>query len=64
MSVILRTSDNHEYVLAGYAFSVQQTVNAARGGGKLIPLERDTIPTGQMVYIDPDTVVSIKDSVY
>ena len=59
--VMLRTKDGELHVLAGYAYKVQETVNQARGGGKLIALERDVIPTGQMVYVDPDEVVSIKD---
>lgn len=61
MSVILRTKDGQSYSLSGYARKVQKTVNDARGGGKLIELERDRIPTGQMLWVDPDEVVSIKD---
>lgn len=61
MTVILRTSDGNSYSLAGYASRVQEVVNSARGGGKLIPLERDLIPTGQMIYVDPDEVIVIKD---
>jgi hypothetical protein len=61
MTCILRTRDGNSYSLRDYASRVQETVNAARGGGKLIPLERDRIPTGQMVWIDPDEVIAIKD---
>jgi hypothetical protein len=60
--VILRTDDGEAYALAGYASQVQEKVNAARGEGKLIPLERDVIPTGQMIWIDPDHVVVIRDA--
>lgn len=61
MTVILRTRDGQSYSLAGYASSVQEAVNAARGKGRLIPLERDRTPTGQMLWVDPDEVVVIKD---
>lgn len=61
MTVILRTRDGESYSLSGYASRVQKQVNEARGGGKLIALERDRIPTGQMLWVDPDEVVAIKD---
>lgn len=61
MTVILRTRDGESYSLAGYASNVQKTVNDARGKGQLIPLERDRTPTGQMLWVDPDEVVAIKD---
>lgn len=61
MTVILRTRDGESYSLVGYASRVQAAVNAARGKGQLIPLERDRIPTGQMLWVDPDEVVAIKD---
>lgn len=61
MTVILRTSDGESYSLRGYASQIAEKVNAARGEGQLIALERDRIPTGQMIHIDPDEVVAIKD---
>jgi hypothetical protein len=61
MTVILRTKDGESYSLSGYASQVAEKVNAARGGGELIALERDLIPTGQMIHVDPDEVVAIKD---
>lgn len=60
--VILKTDTGETHYLSGYAAKVQEAVNEARGKGKLIPLERNVIPTGQMVYIDPDHVTSIRDS--
>lgn len=63
-TVVMKLSDGTEFHLAGWASKIQETVNAARGGGKLIALEKYDIPTGQMVYIDPDAVVSIRDSRY
>jgi hypothetical protein len=61
MTVILRTKDGESYSLRGYAIQVAEKVNAARGGGELIALERDLIPTGQMIHVDPDEVVTVKD---
>jgi hypothetical protein len=61
VTCIMWTRDGNSYSLRDYASNVQKAVNAARGGGKLIPLERDLIPTGQMIWIDPDEVVAIKD---
>jgi hypothetical protein len=61
VTVILRTRDGESYSLSSYACIVQEKVNEARGKGQLIPLERDLIPTGQMLWVDPDEVVAIKD---
>jgi hypothetical protein len=61
VTVTLATKDGRSYSLAGYARDVQETVNEARGSGKLIQLERDRIPTGQMIWIDPDEVCAIED---
>ena len=49
------------YFVEGYASDAQEKVNAGRGQGKLIAFERTITPTGQMVWLDPDEVVSIKD---
>ena len=59
--VILHTDDGESYYLAGFAREVSKQVNEARGGGKLISLERDAIPTGQLLWVDPDRVTLIKD---
>jgi hypothetical protein len=61
MSVTLGMKSGFQFALAGYASRVQEVVNEGRGTGKLIGLERDRIPTGQMVYIDPDDVEFVKD---
>lgn len=61
MTVILRTRDGQSYSLSGYASDVQKVVNDARGKGQLIPLERERIPTGQHLWVDPDEVIVIKD---
>lgn len=61
--VKLSLRNGETYYLAGYASDVQETVNKARvsGTGELIPLERDAIPTGQHVYIDPNEVAAVRD---
>jgi hypothetical protein len=57
--IVMDTGDS--YSLRGYASEVQARVNEARGSEQLIPLERDRIPTGQMIYLDPDHVMAVKD---
>lgn len=59
--VKIRLEDGHELIAAGYASRVSEIVNEARGSGKLIELERDAIPTGQMFHVDPDKVVLVRD---
>lgn len=59
--VMLVTTSGQKFILAGYASRVQQQVNEGRGKSELIPFERDVTPTGQMVYIDPDNVESVRD---
>jgi hypothetical protein len=49
------------YSLRGHASEIQAKVNEGRGAEQLIPLERDRIPTGQMIYLDPDHVMTVKD---
>lgn len=61
MRVLVRMENGDRYVVMGYASDVAEKVNAARGSGKLISLERDCIPAGQMVHLDPDLVMSIVD---
>ena len=47
---------------AGYASCLIEQVNEARQNGKaLLAIERDTIPTGQMMYLDPTQIESMKD---
>ena len=60
-TVTLITTSGSHFSLRGYASWVSEAVNAARGGGKLIALELDRIPTGQMIHVDPDQVESIRD---
>ena len=57
--IVMDTGDS--YSLRDYASSVQAKVNEARGAGQLVPLERDRIPTRQMIYLDPDHVIAVKD---
>lgn len=57
--VTMRSGEKHR--ARGYEGQIAEQINGARGDGKLIPLERDTIPTGQMFHIDPDEVESVKD---
>lgn len=61
-NVIVTMQNGTKFSLAGYASDVQVKINEARGGGQLVPLELDRIPTGQRVWIDPDQVVSVVDS--
>ena len=53
--------DGTHLVVAGYASQVIKKINDARGTAQLIALERNSIPTGQMLYLDPNEVTLVKD---
>ena len=59
--VKIRLRDGHEVFAAGYASNLIEQINGARGSGKLISIEKDEIPTGQMMHLDPDKVVVVRD---
>lgn len=59
--VTMRDGSVHRLSRNLWAEKVVEQINAARGTGKLIALETDRTPTGQMVWIDPDLVVSVID---
>lgn len=61
MTCIITMDTGDSYSLRGYASEIQAKVNEGRGAEQLIPLERDRIPTGQMIYLDPDHVMTVKD---
>jgi hypothetical protein len=46
--------------LRGFESEITEAINEGRKNGELIRLERDVIPTGQMIAIDPTEVSSIK----
>jgi hypothetical protein len=46
--VLIRMKDGHTHSASGYASNIVEKINAARG-------------TGQMMYLDPNEVASIKD---
>lgn len=60
-AVLVTMKSGEKHHLAGYQASVSQQINDARGKGKLVEVEKDSIPTGQMMHIDPDQVESVKD---
>jgi hypothetical protein len=59
--VLIRMKDGHTHSASGYASNIVEKINAARGTGQLVAIERNIIPTGQMMYLDPKEVASIKD---
>lgn len=60
MSVVQITMKNGmRHIVRGYEENITKEVNDARGKGKLIRMERDTIPTGEMLSLDPDEVESV-----
>ena len=59
--VKIRLRDGHEIFAAGYATNLIEVINDARGSGKLLAIEKDAIPTGQMMHLDPDEVVLVRD---
>lgn len=60
--VKIRMRDGYEVFAAGYASSLIEQINGARGSGKLLAIEKDAIPTGQMMHVDPDEVVLVRDA--
>jgi hypothetical protein len=63
MTVVVTMHDGSAFMLSRnlWAEKVVEQINAARGLGKLIALETDRTPTGQMVHLDPDLVQSVRD---
>lgn len=58
--VIISMNNGDVHVAIGYADNIAAEINAARGGGELIALEADHIPTGQRFYVDPKEVSSVR----
>lgn len=51
-----------KHYAAGYASVVSEQIKEARIDGEtLIAIERDLTPTGQMMYLNPRQVESVKD---
>lgn len=63
MTVILIMDDGSQVMLSRSLVlnAVAKKVNEARGAGKLIELETDRTPTGQMTWVDPDRVARVYD---
>ena len=61
-SVRLVMSTGDVYHVEGWASEVQKLIQAKRGTDELVALERTITPTGQYIYLDPNLVVSIRDS--
>jgi hypothetical protein len=60
VEIVMFSGEKH--YAAGYASRVAEQVNEARrNGDTLIAIERDLIPTGQMMHLDPRQIESIKD---
>ena len=61
VEIIMFSGEKH--YAAGYASNLAKQVNEARqNGDSLIAVERDVIPTGQMMHLDPRQIESVKDS--
>jgi hypothetical protein len=60
--VLISMRNGERFVVVGYADDIQRQVNGARGEGRLIPFERDSIPTGQQFYLDPDEIVAVRSN--
>lgn len=62
MTVILKMDTGDSYSLDRNLRSseVQETINDARGKGKLIPFDDNRTPR-RIIYIDPDHVISVRD---
>ena len=63
MTVVIRMRDGRETRLdRGLRLDqVAIKVNNARLHGQLVQFELDLTPTGQMIWVDPAEVVSIRD---
>jgi len=60
VEIVMHSGEKHW--AAGYASRIAEQVAAARhAGDPLISIERDRIPTGQMMHLDPQQIESIKD---
>jgi len=58
--IVMQSGEKH--YCAERAWKVSELVNKARqDGDTLLAIERDLIPTGQMMYLDPNLIESIKD---
>ena len=61
VEIIMLSGEKH--YAAGYASNLATQINEARqNGDSLIAVERDMIPTGQMMHLDPRQIESVKDS--
>ena len=58
VTIYMKSGVRHS--VAGYTSQVAEKINVARGSGQLLALEKPTIPTGQMFYIDPVEVESVR----
>ena len=57
------SADGRYVAFYGYASNLAKEINEARqNGDSLIAVERDVIPTGQMMHLDPRQIESVKDS--
>ena len=58
--IVMFSGEKH--YCAERAWKVSEQVNKARqNGDTLLAIERNLIPTGQMMYLDPRQIESIKD---
>jgi hypothetical protein len=65
MSVTVTMKSGEKHSIRGYSGEVAKAVeDGVENDMTLIPLEKDTIPTGQMMYLNPAEVESVKDNRY
>jgi hypothetical protein len=60
MTVVITLDNGESYMLDRglIASNVAERINAARGGGELIPFENNATPS-RTFYVDPDHVIAI-----
>lgn len=58
--VIISMKNGDRHTVIGFESEITQKVSEARAEGGLLRLERDRIPTGQMIGLDPNEVSSVK----
>jgi hypothetical protein len=57
--IVMKSSDVH--YTTGYARQVVEEIEKAKLGGKMLALEDTGTPAGQMFYLDPHEIESVKD---
>lgn len=62
MTVIVTLRNGDQHSIRGSVDAITADINNGRMNNLLIQLERDTVPTGEKISIDPHEVISVKDA--